>query len=58
MKSKLSFTKLEAAEIIKLIQAKLKAEPTKQKGIRDKIRKIGFMQVIMVFGMDILLSSF
>ena len=42
MKSKLSFTKTEAEEIICLIKEKLKAEPSKQKGIRDKIRKIGF----------------
>lgn len=42
MKSKLSFTKKEAEEIICLIREKLKAEPTKQKSIRDKIRKIGF----------------
>ncbi len=42
MRSKLSFTKLEAEEIVRLIIEKLKTEPTKQKGIRDKIRKIGF----------------
>jgi len=42
MKSKLSFTIAEAEEILMLIKAKLKAEPTKQKSIRDKIRKIGF----------------
>jgi hypothetical protein len=42
MKSKPSFTKAEAEEIVKLIKEKLKAEPTKQKNIRDKIRKIGF----------------
>jgi hypothetical protein len=42
MKSKQSFTKTEAEEIVKLIKEKLKAESTKQKGIRDKIRKIGF----------------
>lgn len=42
MKSKPSFTNAEAKEIVKLIKEKLKAEPTKQKGIRDKIRKIGF----------------
>ena len=42
MKSKESFTKSEAEEIIKLITEKLKADSTKQKGIRDKIRKIGF----------------
>jgi hypothetical protein len=42
MKSKSTFTKLEADEIIRLIKDKLKAESSKQKGIRDKIRKIGF----------------
>ncbi len=42
MKSKSSFTKTESEEIIKLIKEKLKAEPSKQKGIRAKIRKIGF----------------
>ncbi len=42
MKSKPFFTKAEAEEIVRLINEKLKAEPTKQKGIRAKIRKIGF----------------
>jgi hypothetical protein len=42
MKSKQSFTKTEAEEIVKLIKEKLKADSAKQKGIRDKIRKIGF----------------
>lgn len=42
MKSKPSFNKAEAEEIVRLIREKLKAEPTNQKGIRDKIRKIGF----------------
>jgi hypothetical protein len=42
MKSKLSFTKAEADEIVKLIKEKIKSETTKQKVIRDKIRKIGF----------------
>jgi hypothetical protein len=42
MKSKPTFTKSESEEIIKLIKEKLKAESSKQKGIRDKIRKIGF----------------
>jgi hypothetical protein len=42
MKSKSSYTKYEAEEIVRLIKEKLKAEPTKQKDIRDKIRKIGF----------------
>jgi len=42
MKSKQSFTKTEAEEIIKLIKGKLKAESTKQPVIRNKIRKIGF----------------
>lgn len=42
MKSKPTFTKPEADEIIRLIKEKLKAESSKQKGIRDKIRKIGF----------------
>ena len=42
MKSKPSFTKAETEEIICFIKEKLKSEPSKQKGIRDKIRKIGF----------------
>jgi hypothetical protein len=42
MKSKPSFTKAEAEEIVRLIKEKLKAEPTKQKGIRNKIRNLGF----------------
>lgn len=42
MKSKPVFTKAEVEEIVRLIKEKLKAEPTKQKSIRDKIRKIGF----------------
>lgn len=42
MKSKASFTKSEADEIVKLIKEKLKADSTKQKGIRNKIRKLGF----------------
>ena len=42
MKSKPIFTKSESDEIIKLIKEKLKAEASKQKGIRDKIRKLGF----------------
>lgn len=42
MKSKASFTKSEAEEIIRLIEEKLKVDSVKQKGIRDKIRKIGF----------------
>lgn len=42
MKSKPSFAKAEADEIVKLIIAKQKAEPTKQKRIRDKIRQLGF----------------
>jgi len=42
MKSKAFFSKSESEEIIDLIAQKLKSEPSKQKGIRDKIRKIGF----------------
>lgn len=42
MKSKPFFTKTEADEIVKLIKEKLKADSTKQKSIRDKIRKLGF----------------
>ncbi len=42
MKGKINFTRSEADEIIRLIQEKLKADTIKQKGIRDKIRKIGF----------------
>ena len=42
MKSKNSFTKSEAEEIIRLINEKLKADSVKQKSIREKIRKLGF----------------
>lgn len=42
MKSKSSFSKIEADKIVGLIQEKLKASSDKQKGIRDKIRKLGF----------------
>ena len=42
MKSKPHFSKAEADEIVKLISEKLKAGSSKQKGIRDKIRRIGF----------------
>lgn len=42
MKSKSIFSKLEADEIVSLIKEKLKAESTKQKGIRNKIRNLGF----------------
>lgn len=42
MKSKPSYTKSEAEEIVKLIKEKLKADSVKQKGIRNKIRKLGF----------------
>lgn len=42
MKGKNVFTSTEIESIKKLIIEKLKATPTKQKGIRDKIRKIGF----------------
>lgn len=42
MKSKSSFTIDEAAKIIALIKDKLKASPSQQKSIRNKIRNIGF----------------
>lgn len=42
MKGKTSFTKAEAEEIKRLINAKLRADSTEQKGIRNKIRKLGF----------------
>ena len=42
MKSKPHFRKAEIDEIVKLISEKLKADSSKQKGIRDKIRRIGF----------------
>lgn len=42
MKGKSTFTNSEVEEIISLIKKKLKASTTAQKGIRDKIRKIGF----------------
>jgi len=42
MDRKKSFTKTEVEQIKKLIAEKLRATPDKQKGIRAKIRKIGF----------------
>lgn len=42
MKSKTTYTKQEADEIIDLIRLKLKADSTKQKNIRAKIRRLGF----------------
>lgn len=42
MQSKISFTKAEADEIIRLIKEKLKADATRQKSIRSKIRRLGF----------------
>lgn len=42
MKSKVTFTQAEADEIVLLIETKLKADPSKQKGIRAKIRNRGF----------------
>lgn len=42
MKGKSIFTKEEAEQIILLIEKKLKADSVKQKGIRQKIRNLGF----------------
>jgi hypothetical protein len=42
MKGKNRFTQIEVDEIKKLITEKLHVTPTRQKVIRDKIRKIGF----------------
>ncbi|MDB5227002.1 MAG: hypothetical protein JWN78_1195 [Bacteroidota bacterium] len=42
MKSKKEYTKVEAEEIISMIQEKLKSDAVKQKGIRAKIRSRGF----------------
>lgn len=42
MKGKSIFTQQEANEILTLIEEKLNAEPSPQKGIRAKIRKLGF----------------
>lgn len=42
MKGKSTFTPSEAEQIEALITAKLKATSDNQKGIRDKIRKLGF----------------
>ena len=42
MKGKSTFSHTEAEQIVHLIEQKLKADSIKQKGIRDKIRKIGF----------------
>lgn len=42
MRSKTTYTKQEAEEIIDLIRLKLKSDSSKQKGIRQKIRNRGF----------------
>ncbi len=42
MKSKAFFSKAEADAIVLLIKQKLKADTTKQKSIRNKIRQLGF----------------
>ncbi len=42
MKSKTTFTKAEANAIVELIKQKIMDDSQKQKGIRDKIRKLGF----------------
>lgn len=42
MKGKSTFTAEVADQIILLIEQKLKADSSKQKGIREKIRKLGF----------------
>ncbi len=42
MKSRTTYTREEADEIIKLIEEKLKSDTPTQKGIRAKIRKRGF----------------
>ncbi len=42
MKGKTIFTKAEAEEVKRLINAKLRADSTEQKRIRNKIRKLGF----------------
>ena len=42
MKSKTTYTRAEADEIVDLIRQKLKADPSRQKAIRAKIRARGF----------------
>lgn len=42
MRSKLYYTRLQAEEIIQLIRLKCKADTTRQKTIRAKIRNLGF----------------
>ncbi len=42
MRSKTTYTQTEADEIIDLIRQKLDADSTRQKGIRAKIRRLGF----------------
>lgn len=42
MKGKNTFTAKEISVLIQLMQLRVKAEPSAQKGIRDKMRKIGF----------------
>lgn len=50
MKGKKVFTKQEAEEVTRLIEQKLKADSSKQKGIRDKIRKLGFFATDLGIG--------
>ena len=45
MKGRSQFTKEEVKEIEKLIELKLKADSVTQKGIRNKIRKLGFYAI-------------
>ncbi len=42
MKNKPHFTQAEVDEIVRLIREKLAADPSRQKAIRNKIRKLGF----------------
>lgn len=42
MKGKNEFTKAEIAQLKSLITERCKAESSKQKSIRDKMRKLGF----------------
>lgn len=58
MKGKSIFTKEEAEQIILLIEQKLKADSVKQKGIRQKIRNLGFYAQELGVGNGYIVADF
>ena len=58
MKSKETFTRTEADEIIRLIQEKLKADTNRQKALGIKSERLVSMPVIMDLEMVTQLNSF